>query len=1096
MNRFICFSLPFFLFALFSCRPTYQADPAIIAELPDKVDFNFHIKPILSDRCFKCHGPDANQRKAGLRLDLQKDAFAKTKSEQSRENYILDPGNLASSEFFQRIISKEEGYQMPDPASNLSLSSYEIALIARWIEQGAEYKDHWAFVPPEKSELPPIKKNDWPLEDWDHFILAEMEAKGLAPSGQASKETLLRRISMDITGLPPTSQAIDNFLSDSSPDAYSQAVDRLLSSPHYGERMATAWLDVARYADTHGYQDDGKRNTWPWRDWVIRAFNDNMPYDQFLTWQLAGDLLPEPTRDQLLATCFNRNHPQNQEGGVVDEEYRVEYVADRTATLGTAFLGLTVECARCHDHKYDPISQKEYYSLSAFFNNNHDTGIVPYNGEASPTVILPSAEAEKTLAEIESLKASLQEALLPENYIKSFEKWLAKNSRREGQSFNSSFGLLADFDFDQEFKVRDKSLPLQKKPKVYRETNPAITYGYINQVKGKVDAKLIGDNDSRPQLVEGVSGKGLQFFGDCGVRFHEDLEFDKHQAFSVSIWVKLLKEGQYGPIFNKANGDFEGYRGWGCHLHTDGTLSFQLNHVWPGSAIEVKTREKLPLGEWTHIVMAYDGSSKAKGLEIYVNGSKPTFTVLADHLEKSLLHGVGGSNQYIMPVMLGKENQKTILEIVMDEFKVYDRKLSSLEIKTLYREFAEGTRGEAPDHKELLEYYLLSGKDKRYNQNWASLTDVRKEENLLMTDQLEVMIMRERKVPLSTFVLDRGAYDMPGEEVRADFPSFFKPQETKGNLNRMDLCNWLVHQDNPLTSRVMVNRVWAMFLGKGLVSTQADFGSQGRLPSHPKLLDWLAVDFREHGWDIKRLIRQLVLSATYRQVSVPAEGLEAVDPENRYYSYYSPQRLSAEMIRDQALAVSGLLVPKIGGPSVYPYQPDGLWKAFAYRNQNNYQTSEGEGLYRRSMYSYWKRSVPPPAMMNFDAPERYFCVVNRQKTSTPLQSLVLMNDPTYVEAARVFGERMIKEGGDALESRIAFAFKALIGRMPRKAEKILMIDLYNREYEGFLAEPERVEAWLSTGAYPQNQDLNQVEWASASVLASTLMNFDEFIMKR
>ena len=715
------------LVCLSSCQPGYRIDKDIEASLPEKVDFNFHIKPILSDRCFKCHGPDEDQRKADLRLDQEESALAKSQTNTSKASRIIRPGSLHKSEFFQRIISDDPDYMMPEPASNLELSEEEIALLAKWIEQGAEYKPHWAFVKPEKPVIPEVEHTDWAEQDMDRLILARMEKVGLQPAPKAEKTTLLRRLSLDLTGLPPTIEEVEEFLADESDDAYEKAVDRLLASPHYGEHMAVEWLDVARYADSHGYQDDGMRNTWPWRDWVVKAFNENMPYDEFVRWQLAGDLLPNPTKDQLLATCFNRNHPQTQEGGVVDEEYRVEYVADRTNTFGKAFLGLTMECARCHDHKYDPISQEEYYSLSAFFNNNHDTGIVPYNGEASPTVILTSPEAEQQIRQITEKKNPLEAGLLPGHYVRNLNDWLQKYNKKNSSLSGLNYGLRAHFKFDKEFRINDKTLPLQKDAPIYREVNPPQTFAYFNQAKGKLDAKLLGDNDSRPVLVDGKFGKALRFKGDCGVRFNEDLEFDRHQPFSVSIWVKLLKAGEYGPIFCKTNGDFEGYRGWICNLNTDETLSFQFNHVWPANAIEIKTKEKLKLGEWTHIAMAYDGSSKAAGLHVYLNGKRPDLEILTDNLHKSLLHGVDGTNQYKLPFLLGKENQETVVDIEMDELRVYDRQLSAIEVAAL-SQVDQQIVWEEFSQEALLEYYLLSGKNNEFIQKLRSLTALRKEE--------------------------------------------------------------------------------------------------------------------------------------------------------------------------------------------------------------------------------------------------------------------------------------------------------------------------------------------------------------------------------
>lgn len=1080
------------LISLVSCgNPTPPALQAVAEKLPKKVDFNYHIKPILSDRCYKCHGPDANQRQADYRLDMSETAFSKTHGENSQASTNLTAGNLRKSEIFHRIISDDAEYMMPPPESNLNLTTTEKALIAKWIEQGAEYKPHWSFVAPQKEKLPTVSQENWVKQPLDYFILSKIESQQLTPSERANKTTLLRRITLDLTGLPPTPTEIDDFLADNSLDAYEKAIHRLLATPQYGERMAVEWLDVARYADSHGYQDDGMRTTWPWRDWVINSFNENKKYDQFIVEQLAGDLLPNPTREQILATCFNRNHPQTQEGGVVLEEYRVEYVADRTNTVGKALMGLTMECARCHDHKYDPISQKEYYAFSAFFNNNNDSGVVPYVGEATPTVMLPTPEEEEKLAQIRAKMQPLQAALVSENYQADFKNWLA---RRPNPKISLKEGLVAAFNFDKEIEIAKRKLNLDGKKDagwggIGKEGK---TISYINQAKNKPDAAVFGNYDSRPTLVEGKNGKGLSFRGDCGIRFNRDMDFDRHQPFSVAIWVKVLKEGEHGPIFLNANGDFEGYRGWGTLLNEDGTLNFQLIHVWPDNGIIYKTKNQVKVGEWTHISMVYDGSSQAKGLQFYIDGKVPEFELIQDNLQKSVLHGAEGKNWTGYPLTLGKENSSSIENIVMDEFLVYDRQLSGIEIQQIYNK----EKAPKPTESDLLEYYIVSGKNRIFNKNLKDLTALRKEENLLTTDFLEVMVMKDRADVRPTFVLDRGMYDAHGEVVPANTPAIIETLPDDTPKNRLDLANWLIVKENPLTARVQVNRLWMMLFGKGLVATQEDFGNQGNLPSHPELLDYLAVDFMENGWDIKAFIKNIMLSATYQQSSIASKKAKENDPTNDYYSHYPAYRLSAEMIRDNALAASGLLVDSIGGPSVYPYQPKGIWKALATRNVTEYQQGEGNDLYRRSLYTIWKRSAPPPSMMNFDAPDRYYCTVSRQKTATPLQSLVLMNDPQYVEAARILSERTLKEGGETVTKKINFIYKCLIGRSAEKIELATIEKLYQEELADLQKDKKRVQHLLSIGAAPVHQQLNKTELAAYTMIASTVMNFDEFVMKR
>lgn len=1066
---------------------------AVNNQIPEIIDYNFHVKPILSDRCFKCHGPDANQRKGDLRLDLPDDAYKKASNLTSEGTYIIDPGNLRRSELVNRILSKDPEYTMPTPESNLLLDDREKAILLRWVEQGAKYKEHWAFLSPQPTQIPAFNEDTWVKNDIDHFILKQLEIIGLQPSPETNDENLLRRIALDLTGLPPTPDEQSQFLSTGHL-VPSDVIDFYLSKPQYGERMALEWLDVARYADSHGYQDDGMRNTWPWRDWVIKHFNQNMPYDTFLLWQLAGDILPHPTQDQLLATCFNRNHPQTQEGGVVDEEYRVEYVADRTNTLGKGILGLTMECARCHDHKYDPVSQKDYYALYAFFNNNNDAGIVPYDGEASPTIMLPDEEASKRLDSLQKRIYVLEEAASQsDQYLEAFEQWWAGNQSNPRTAFPDQSGLMADFSFEREIALDKYAIHLDKgsPPKKPAGQKSSATYAYFNDKKKKPDATIWGHPDDRPKIVEdGHSGKGVLFTGDAGIRFNRDLDYDRDQPFAVSLWVKFLKQGEEGPVFGKTNGDFEGYRGWLCKLNTDGTLSFQLNHVWPDNCIDFQTVNPVSVNTWTHIVLTYDGSSTAGGVKFYIDGEIPEYRLHTDHLTKSILHGTKGSNWSNQPFLLGMELRKSIQHMIADDLLVYNRRLSDLEVKYLHREELPGS----DDRDAWLEYYLASGKNDDYNQVQQQLQQIRYEQNLLMTDQPEVMIMHEKKYPRETFILERGAYDAPSVPVEPAIPAVFQKTESWEGQDRLSLANWIIDPQNPLTARVQVNRLWKLCFGKGLVATQEDFGSQGSLPTHPDLLDYLALRFIDLDWDMKAMLKEIMLSATYRQHSKPSSEAVERDPNNDYYSYYPAHRLSAEAIRDQALAASGLLVRKVGGPSVYPYQPDGIWEALATRNATKYQQQSGDSLYRRSLYTIWKRSSPPPAMLNFDAPDRYYCVVSRQNTSTPLQALVLMNDPQFVEAARVIGEKMMET--PSVDEAIDLAFRCLLSRMPRLEEKQNLNSLWQAVYADFVNGRSVSSKILSIGESIANPEMDKNQLAAHTILASTLMNYDEFVMKR
>lgn len=823
---------------------------------------------------------------------------------------------------------------------------------------------------------------------------------------------------------------------------------------------------------------------------MIKAYNENLPYDQFVIWQLAGDLLDHPTNDQLLATSFNRNHPQTQEGGIVDEEYRVEYVADRTNTFGKAFMGLTMECARCHDHKYDPISQKDYYSLYAFFNNNNESGIVPYNGEASPTVFLPEPEVREKLDELTAQIDSLESQLQPEHFYSDFKNWYDQLDR--DTELDLSYKKLADFSFEKTVIASNVAMNLDRlsatKLKKLKKKN---VEAFVNSVKNQADATYSGDKDRSPEFSNGVRGNGLRFRGDAGIRFNRDLDIDRNEPISVSLWIRPLRDSLEGPIFNNTNGDFEGYRGWLCKLNMDGTLSFQFNHVWPDNAIDIRTQEVIPVNKWTHIAMSYDGTSKANGIRIFLNGNAPERIVYQDKLYKSLLHGKDKSNWSDLPFMLGMELRKTIEDLEMDELKVYNRQLSRGEIRALMNHRPYSPEG--LDEQDLIKFYLFSGKNQKYNQLLNLTNKIRGEHNLLATDEKEVMIMQERKVPRPTYVLDRGLYDQPAFPVNGAIPKMFADHFDVAPSDRLELAQWLVSNENPLTARVAVNRIWKMLFGQGLVGTQEDFGNQGSLPTHPELLDWLALKYMELNWDTKAFLKLVMTSATYVQSSTASDQAKISDPDDILYSHYPAHRMSAEQIRDHALASSGLLVREIGGPSVYPYQPPGLWKALATRNETVYKQQHGDSLYRRSMYTIWKRSSPPPNMLTFDAPDRYYCVVDRQKTSTPLQSLILMNDVQFLEASRVLAEKMIRQ--ESLDP-VEYAFLALIGRKPDQNEYRFLKLQFEEAFNQFKGDSSTSLAWLKNGEYKMDRSLDQAELAAHTMIASTIMNFDEFVMKR
>ncbi|WP_439555297.1 DUF1553 domain-containing protein [Dyadobacter sp.] len=1078
------FILPIAVLLFTSCDKKIDLPDDVAQEmstLVQPVDYTYDVKPILSDRCFACHGPDANHQKANLRLDVAEVAY---KKEAESGLKAIKPGKPGSSELVHRILSADPDVVMPTPESHLTLTAREKAILIKWVEEGAEYKPHWAFTKVEKPEVPPVKNEKWARNAIDHFILKKLEDKGMIPAREADKTTLLRRVYLDLTGLPPTPEEVTAFMNDHSANAYEKVVDRLLASPHYGEHMAVPWLDASRYADTHGYQDDGLRTAWPFRDWVIKSFNQNQPYDQFVTWQLAGDMLPNPTRDQLVATGFNRMHQQSQEGGIVPEEYRVAYVADRTDTFGKTFLGITVECARCHDHKYDPISHKDYYSLYAFFNNNNENGQIPYNGEASPTITLPTPEADAKLKYIH------------QNLTKEKSK-LNAYANTAGQNFNNWLTMARA---NPEKAITDDKSDLVG----YFTFDEPAGKEFKNLADPKQKATAEGDDSlSNVASRTGRLGKARYIFGENSVSFGDKFAFfERDQAFSISIWLNLHDPSVSGSLFHKSNGVMNGYRGWNVFREKDGRIKLTMSHVWPENAIEIQTVEQFPLNKWTQIGFSYDGLSKAAGLKLYVNGRPAKVTVHNDHLTESILYGKNKTNWYVDRLNIGRLSDQRTKNFEVDEFKIYTKALTPLEMLGMYsfkNEVSNALKTPPaqlkPEQLAALKDYYLTNIDPEYKKQMADSRKLIAEETEILDKEIDVMVMRERKFPRKTFILNRGAYDAPGKPVTTDTPdSFFKiPKDFP--KNRLGLAKWLTHEDHPLFTRVTVNRFWMNYFGKGLVISSDDFGNQGELPTHPELLDYLAATFRESRWNVKAMQKLIVMSATYRQSSRVNPKSADVDPDNRLYAHGPSYRMSAEQIRDNALASSGLLTRRIGGKSAYPYQPAGLWEALATRNEVTYKQQHGDSLYRRSLYTIWKRSSPPPMMLNFDAAERHFCVTKRQKTSTPLQALVVMNDPQFVEASRVLAQQMLKKG-KTLDEQITYAFTALTSRQPDAKERAILKDLYEEEYADFINNPKRVKSVLAAGEYPVDKSLDPVQVAAGTIVASTVMNFDEFLIKR
>ena len=1038
--------------------------------IPEEISFSLHVRPILSDRCFSCHGPDAEGRVTDLRFDTEEGMrVALAASPHSR---AVRPNNTDGSELVHRILSRDDAYRMPPPESNLKLSAEEKAILVRWIEQGADFEDHWAFTPPERPAVPTVKDASWPRDDLDRFVLARMERAGLAPAEAASREAWIRRVTFDLTGLPPSVDEIDAFLADPTDQAFEHVVDRLLASEHYGERMAADWLDLARYADSHGYQDDGWRNMWPWRDWVIRSFNANQPYDSFVTEQLAGDLMDDPTRDQLLATGFNRNHLQSQEGGIVLEEYRTDYVANRTDTFGKAFLGLTMECGRCHDHRYDPVSQEEYYELFAFFNSVNEIGNIPYAGEASPTVILTTQVEDEELARIRMKIAELEAEAAFDN-----PRWNDDASAVAVGSPVSVHGMTAHYPLE-EFVDKDGLLTLE------------------DRVQADSAAYFWGNKERLPTIVEGIDGKAMTLVGDgwldAGNKRHH---FERFDRFSLSVWFRIDDPDTWGPLMAKTSGLFDGDRGYHTFLNPDHTITTRLVHVGPDNEIRIRTTDPVSPGEWHHLVFRYDGSSRARGMELVLDGVPMPSRTVTDHLRQSTRITIdpfsGDSTNWAgagdLRLGFTDNNQRMLEGVTFDEWKVFDRRLTLPEIRTLAG--VDAGTGEWRD-------YVVSTTSDEWQQTDLALRRWQSREDRILTHAPEVMIMRDLPEPRPTHLLHRGQYDDPRDPVEPGTPDAVLPFPDDLPRNRLGLAQWLFLEDNPLTARVQVNRLWQLAFGRGIVATSDNLGSQGAIPTHPALLDYLALEYRDSGWDTKAMLRRLVLSATYRQRSVTDPQLRDLDPDNLLLARGPSRRLTAEMMRDHALAASGLLVEELGGPPVRPYQPAGLWKEQATRNGTEYVQDSGDDLYRRSLYTIWKRTTPPPSMMIFDTSERNLCVVRRQSTSTPLQALVLMNDPQFIEASRILAERMLREGGTTDDERITYAFRSLTARMPTDTELQALKELLAAQRNAFEGNPAAARELLTVGEKPSDSRLPAEEVASYATVASTILNHDATIFLR
>lgn len=1048
--------------------------PVEIAEagrhLPEKIDFNFHIKPILSDRCFACHGPDANKREAELRLDIAENAYAALTS---GNGVALSPGKPGKSQLVHRITSEDPELMMPPPESNLSLSDEEKAMLIRWVKQGAEYRDHWAFMPPESPDLPKVERETWVHNEIDRFILARLENEKIAPSDEADKEQLIRRLSFDLTGLPPSTETIDAFLADDRPEAYEALVDRLLASPAYGERMAAHWMDVARYADSEGYLDDFWRRMWPWRDWVIEAFNKNLPYDQFVIWQIGGDQLPDASHEQILATGFNRNHKHNSEGGVIPEEFRIENVADRTNTLGKAFMGLTLGCARCHDHKYDPVSQQDYYELFGFFNSTNERGDgILGNGAIDPGPTL-SLTQEKTREIIDFIQ----------DQIGAHEERVSSKLRQSDSRFQ---------EWDKSAGQDLLASTIRKKQVAHYTFDDIANRHFSNRIKPRQQGSF-----RETSVVSGFSGQALQMESGGTVTFPGDgITFERTEPFSFSLYLNSPKAFEEANVIFNANSRVQGYRGYDVVIDSN-HVSFRINHAWPYQSLHVESVPTLPLDQWVQLTFTYDGSSRAEGIKMYWDGEAVESRIVHNRIYRSALPR-NGTYIYIPYQGMAAGNRHYDADFAggkIDEVQVFDHTLSPVEVRYLY-DPKKATDHWGTDRISRRDFYRLNF-DPVIAEARDSLRFWHRKHLVTIDTVTELMVMGDLETPRPTYILERGEYDKPGERVERNVPeSILAWDDSKFPRNRYGLGLWLTDRQNPLTARVMANRLWQLVFGRGLVRTSEDFGNQGDLPTHPALLDWLAVEFMDSGWDMKHLLKLMVMSATYRQSSVVRPELRDIDPENLLLARSPRYRWSAEMIRDNALAVSGLLVDKLGGPGVFPYQPEGLWAEVSNHPWGPfYRADEGEGLYRRSLYTIWKRNVPPPYMLIFDANDRNQCEVRRQKSSTPLQALALLNDPQIIEACRVLAERSLRESEADPVLALRRAFRKLTGRNASQKEIRILEEQFRDELSYFSSQPEALTEYLAVGQAILDAAADPLQVGALGVVCNTVMNTTEAYYK-
>ncbi len=1064
----------FVLCLLLTLQVSVGSSHPATADDPATIDFNRDVRPILSNHCWSCHGRDESSRKAGLRLDTRDAALATGDSGRP----AVVPGQHSASELVRRILSPDAAEVMPPPELQKPLTEQQQRILQQWIQQGAAYAEHWAFIPPRRPALPTVRNTDWPSNELDLFILQKLEQAGLQPAPAAPPLMWLRRAALDLTGISPSPAEQQQFLANIPAlglnAAKAEAADRMLQSPHSAERLAMHWLDGARYADTNGYNNDEMRTMWPWRDWVINAFQSGMPWDQFLIEQLAGDLLPNATISQKVATGFIRNHVLTTEGGIIEDEYHWEYVADRIHTTSTVFLGLSLQCARCHDHKYDPFSQRDYYRLAGFFNNVPDRIVSYSQGRmAEPLLKVPSPAQSAELEQLARRETELQQLLAGRQsaVAETAADWAAGLTEQQLAELELS-GLAHAFALDETGAEFADSTG---------RSAPATPHG-------------------TPQSVPGHSGNALQLNGSHWIAAPAVGDFEADQPFTASAWIRT-EAGAGGTVFSRMD-DAAAYRGYDLIVE-GGRLNAHFIDHWPDKGCKVSTQAILKPQQWHHVALVWQGTRRASGIRIYVDGVLQPLQVDNDG-------EVAGSLRTPRPFHIGRRSGSVPFTGTIDDVRIFSRAISETDAQRLaagtalagIRDLVLTARAERTAEQQAeLQRFFIDHIDPEA-RNWRTeLTTIGPRRATIEQQIPQTMVMQEQSPRRPSFILHRGQYDQRGEQVTAGIPAVFATTSTatadaapQPEPTRLDFARWLVSPQNPLTARVAVNRWWELLFGCGIVETTEDFGIQGALPSHPELLDWLAVELQTNGWNQRSLLKRMVLSATYGQTSaVSSEQLER-DPRNRLLARSARLRLPAEMLRDNALAAASLLNPLIGGPSAKPWQPEGLWEDVSVERREKYQPDPGDGIYRRSMYTFWKRTCPPPAMTVFDAPDRETCLVRRSRTNTPLQALVLLNDPTFVEAARSLAGRVLQDAAKD-PARIELAFNIVLARQPAPAERDELLQLLAAGRQHFAAEPAAAAELRKVGRAVVDPRIPDAELAAWSSAMTVLLNLDEAITR-